>query len=61
MVYPDYPFLCTLIAARRAFGRGQLENYQFHTVAKACGYDLHNHHHALADAEACAAIALKIL
>ena len=61
MVYPDYPFLCTLIAARRAFGRGPLENYQLHTVAKACGYDLHNHHHALADAEACAAIALKIL
>lgn len=61
MVYPDYPFLCTLIAARRAFRRGQLENYQLHTVAKACGYDLRNHHHALADAEACAAIALKIL
>lgn len=61
MDYPDYPFLCTLITARRAFRRGQLENYQLHTVAKACGYDLHNHHHALADAEACAAIALKIL
>lgn len=61
MDYPDYPFLCTLIAARRAFRRGQLENYQLHTVAKACGYDLRNHHHALADAEACAAIALKIL
>jgi len=61
MDYPDYPFLCTLITARRAFRRGQLENYQLHTVAKACGYDLRNHHHALADAEACAAIALKIL
>ena len=36
-------------------------NHQLHTVAAACGYDLQNHHHALADAEACAAIALYIL
>lgn len=35
--------------------------HQLHVVAAACGYDLENHHHALADAEACAAIALKIL
>ena len=32
-----------------------------HTVAEACGFDLRNHHHALADAEACAAIALAIM
>ena len=31
-----------------------------HVVAAACGYDLANHH-VLADAEACAAIVLKIL
>lgn len=61
MEYPDYHFLCTLVAARRTWKRGELENYQLHTVARACGYDLRNHHHALADAEACAAIALKIL
>lgn len=61
MAYPDYPFLCTLIAARRHWKRGELENYQLHTVARACGYDLSNHHHALADAEACAAIAMRIL
>ena len=36
-------------------------NHQLHTVAAACGYDLQNHHHALADAEACAAIALYTL
>jgi DNA polymerase III subunit epsilon len=30
-------------------------------IAARCGYDLTRHHHALADAEACAAIALKIL
>lgn len=61
MEYPDYPFHCTLIAARRKWQRGQLENYQLQTVARACGYDLTHHHHALADAEACAAIAMKIL
>lgn len=61
LAYPDYRFLCTLVAARRHWRRGELENYQLHTVARACGYDLRNHHHALADAEACAAIAMKIL
>lgn len=61
MEYPDYPFYCTLIGARRTFRRGTLPNYQLQTVAKACGYDLTQHHNALADAEACAAIALKIL
>lgn len=30
-------------------------------VASRCGYELKNHHHALADAEACARIALQIL
>ena len=38
-----------------------LPNHQLQTVAAACGYDLQNHHHALADAEACAAIALYII
>ena len=30
-------------------------------IAAHCGYDLKNHHHALADAEACAWIAREIL
>ena len=60
MDWPDYRFYCTCRAARRVFGR-RLPNHQLHTVAEACGYCLENHHHALADAEACAAIALKIL
>lgn len=59
MDYPDYEFHCTLIASRRALPH--LKNHQLHTVAAACGYQLKNHHHALADAEACAAIALKLL
>lgn len=60
MDYPNYEFVDTLAASRRHFGCC-LPNHQLHTVAAACGYDLTRHHHALADAEACAAIACKIL
>ncbi|MBQ8501444.1 MAG: 3'-5' exonuclease [Bacteroides sp.] len=60
MDYPDYEFHCTCIAARRTFGKS-LPNHQLHTVAARCGYYLENHHHALADAEACAWIAREIL
>ena len=60
MDYPDYQFFCTCRASRRHFGK-LLPNHQLHTVAEACGYHLENHHHALADAEACAWIARKIL
>ncbi|MCR5828439.1 MAG: 3'-5' exonuclease [Bacteroidales bacterium] len=60
MDYPDYVFYDTLVASRRYFGR-RLPDHQLHTVAAACGYNLVNHHHALADAEACARIALLIL
>ena len=58
MEYPEYEFHCTLAASRRCL---KLSNHQLQIVSAACGYDLENHHHALADAEACAAIALKIL
>ena len=60
MDYPDYEFFDTLAASRRHFG-SRLPNHQLQTVSAACGFDLENHHHALADAEACAAIALKLL
>lgn len=60
MEYPGYEFHCTCRAARRLLG-DQVENHQLHTVAAYCGYYLQNHHHALADAEACAMIALKLL
>ena len=49
----------TLAASRRLLP--ELDNHQLHTVAAACGYRLKNHHHALADAEACAWIAREIL
>lgn len=59
MPYPDYRFYCTYRLARKFF-KG-LENYQLHTVSAYCGYDLMDHHHALADAEACAVIMRSIL
>lgn len=60
MDYPGYTFCCTCRASRRVFGK-QLPDHKLPTVAARCGYDLTRHHHALADAEACACIALKIL
>lgn len=59
MDYPYYEFHDTLRASRRVLP--MLPDHQLHTVAAACGYTLENHHHALADAEACAWIARKIL
>ncbi len=59
MDYPDYPFYCTCIASRKTFP--QAENHQLHTISALCGYTLENHHHALADAMACAWIAREIL
>lgn len=60
MDYPEYIFHDTLRASRQHFG-WSLPNHQLQTVACACGYDLQNHHHALADAEACAHIAIRLL
>ena len=60
MDYPDYEFHDTLSASRLYYGK-RLPNHQLQTVAAACGYDLKDHHHALADAEACAYIAMKTL
>ena len=60
MDYPDYEFHCTLKASRKTFGK-LLHSHSLSVVAAHCGYDLANHHHALADAEACAAIAMRIL
>ena len=56
--YPHYKFFDTLQAAKKAFPDAC--NHQLHTVSKLCGFELNNHHNALADAEACAHIAIKL-
>lgn len=60
MEYPGYRFYCTCRASRKLLG-DKLPNHQLQTVAAYCGYDLTKHHHAMADAEACAAIAIKLI
>jgi DNA polymerase-3 subunit epsilon len=60
MDYPNYIFFCTCKAARRIIG-DKIPDHRLPTVAAYCGYELENHHHALADAEACAWIAREIL
>jgi len=60
MDYPDYRFFCTCNVSRRML-RGILPDHRLPTVAAYCGYSLARHHNALADAEACAAIAMKLI
>lgn len=60
MTYPNYDFYCTCKASRLYYGK-ELANHRLDTVAEKCGYILSNHHNALADAEACAVIAMQIL
>ena len=55
MDYPDYEFHCTCIASRKVWPEGP---HNLDIIAARWGYDLENHHHALADAEAGAAVAL---
>ena len=59
MEYPSYKFYCTLNAAKKAFK--DLPKHNLPTVALHCGYELKKHHNAIADAEACAVIAMKVL
>ena len=59
MDYPEYELPDTLAASRRL--PPDLQNHQLQTVAAACGFLMENHHHALADAEACAWIARELL
>lgn len=58
IAYPDYKFDCTLLKFRKVCPEG---HHNLDIIAGYCGYDLENHHHALADAEACAWIAREIL
>ena len=57
--YPNFKFYCTHLGSQALLP--ELENHKLQTVAKYFGYDLaKNHHNAVADAEACAVIAMNI-
>ena len=52
------PFFCTYRKACKLLP--QLANHKLDTVSAYFGFNLKQHHHALADAEACAHIALEL-
>lgn len=52
------PFFCTYRKSKALFPH--LPNHRLPTVSKYLGFDLENHHNALADAEACAHIAMRV-
>lgn len=57
--YPRYKFYCTHLGSQALVP--DIENHKLQTVALHFGYDIKkNHHNALADAEACAVIAMNI-
>ena len=57
-VYGD--FLCTLTRARRLIPRTDIANYRLPTVCAYLGIPFDHHHNALADAEGCARIAMRL-
>lgn len=59
--YEENPFYCTLQAARRKIPRGFLKSYSLPYVCEALAIPFHHHHNALADAEACAKLAIVLL
>lgn len=60
MTYPKFRFYCTYQAALKQL-TGKTERFTLDAVASYCGHQMEHHHNALADAEACAMIALKLL
>lgn len=60
MDYPDYPFYCTLIKARRTIPRTLCPSFSLPHLCHFLGIPFRNHHNAAADAEACAKIALTL-
>lgn len=59
MKYPNFQFYDTYREAEKTL-TDVVENTQLQTVAAYYGFKLENHHNALADAEACAHIALNM-
>ena len=60
MDYGDYPFFCTVVKARRTIPRTLCPSFSLPYLCDFLGIPFSNHHNALADAEACAKIALVL-
>lgn len=58
---PQNDFYCTLSKARREIPRKLCPSYSLPHLCEFLGIPFNNHHNALADAEACAKIAISIL
>lgn len=61
MTWADNPFYCTCDTARRTIPRELIHRYNLPTVCDFMGIPFHDHHNALADAEACAKIAMALI
>ena len=61
MTWCDSPFYCTLTASRRKIPRQLIGSHSLPSVCDFLGIPFYNHHNALADAEACAKIAMTLL
>lgn len=61
MDYPEYEFLCTLVAARRQIPRAMCGSHTLPALCAFMGIPFDNHHNALADAVACAKLAINLL
>ncbi len=61
MDYPGYPFLCTLVKSKSCISRQLVSSFSLPYLCEFLGIPFNNHHNALADAEACAKIAMAIL
>lgn len=61
MDYPDYPFYCTLQTARKKLPRAMVGSFSLPSLCDFMGIPFYNHHDALADAEACARIAMVLI
>jgi len=57
MDIPQLDYACSLVMARRTY---DLPSYALPVAAREAGYELRNHHDALADAEACARIMIDV-
>jgi len=59
--FPKNKFYCTLNKARQEIPRSLCNSYTLPNVCQYLDIPFNNHHNALADAEACAKIAISIL